>query len=156
MRLDGIQRGKGTIADGALIRLRVRILMRVELYGGAKGLRAAITNIQTLRAVNAQMMRVYLVRLEAAQRKFTKRLSIWKTLEPHYIPLIAGGAHIRPYVCVRAQVERQRVGNAKRFAAHLAAVGLLASVDALVLHLFIGPREDALAVLTGESWFILV
>lgn len=69
MRLDGIQRGKGSIADGALIRLRVRILMGIELHRGAKRLRAAITGVQAVRAVNAQMMRVDLIRFKAVMGK---------------------------------------------------------------------------------------
>lgn len=72
------------------------------------------------------------------------------------IPLIASGAHIGPYVSVRAQVQRERVGDAKGLAAHLAAVGLLAGMDTLVLHLFVRPGEDTLTVLTGKSWFILL
>lgn len=69
-------------------------------------------------------------------------------------PLIASSAHIRPYVGVRAQVQRQRVGDTKSLAAHLAAVGLLAGMNALVLHFLVGPRKDTLAILTGKSWLI--
>lgn len=68
VRLDSIQRGEGTIADGTLIRFRVCVLVCIQLHRGAKGLGAAIANILTLRAVDAQVMRVHLMRFETAKK----------------------------------------------------------------------------------------
>lgn len=66
--LDSIQRGEGTIASGTLIRLRVCVLVGIQLHRGSEGLRATIAEILTLRTVDAQVMRVHLMRLKAVKR----------------------------------------------------------------------------------------
>lgn len=67
MCLDSIQRGKGTIASGTLVRFRMCVLVGIQLHRGTKRLRAAVAEILTLRTVDAQVMRVHLMRLEAVK-----------------------------------------------------------------------------------------
>lgn len=66
--LDSIQRGEGAIASGTLIRLCVCVLVRIQLHRGSEGLWATIAEILTLRTVDAQVMRVHLMRLKAVKQ----------------------------------------------------------------------------------------